>query len=137
MKRRFHPISRDILAVFTGVVAGAAVISVFELFGIVAFPPVPDTHSVETMHSASVGALLILEMAYAFGSVSGGLTAASLGVGGPMLLAAITGVVLALGSLLNLAILQHPLWFVVGSTLTIIPLAILGGRLSLSKSLVE
>lgn len=122
-------ILRNVAAVLTGLVSGVAVIMLVEMMGMVGAPPVPDPMS-ESMKEASVGALLIVELAYALGSGSAGWVAAKLGAGKPMWLAAATGAVLTFAGVSNLVMLPHPLWFTVVSTLTFIPMALLGGRLS-------
>jgi hypothetical protein len=124
---------RKVVAVLAGLLGGVAVIMLVEMFGMVAAPPVPDPHAESGGH-ASVGALSIEELAYVLGSLSAGWVAARLGGGRPMRMAAITGVVLTLGGIVELVMVPHPLWFDVLSTLTFVPMALLGARVAFSRA---
>lgn len=119
-------IARNVAAVLTGLAGGVSVIMLVEMFGMPGPPPVPDPILAELRPHYSIGALLIVELAYVFGSMAAGATAGELGVGEPLVLAAIAGGVLMLGGIANLVLLPHPAWFTVVSMLTFIPMAVFG-----------
>jgi hypothetical protein len=124
-----NPTVRNVLAVLAGLVAGVVAIMLLEMVGWLIYPPTPDLEPAEVMANSPIGALLMVELAAALGSLVAGAVAAKLGVGKPMVLAAIAGVVLTLGGIASVAMVPHPMWFVVLSTLTFVPMALLGGRL--------
>jgi hypothetical protein len=128
-----NQILRNVLSVIAGLFAGAVVILLVETIGMAIWPPPPDLEPAELMQQIPLGALLMVELAYALGSLTAGGIASKLGVAKPPRLAVIVGVVLTLAGASNLVMLPHPLWFAVLSTLTFVPLALLGARLVASR----
>lgn len=123
------PIVRNVLASLAGLLAGGVGITLVEMIGMTIYPPPPDLEPAELMRQIPLGALLMIELAYALGGLVAGVTATKLGVAKPPRLAVIVAVVLTLGGVTNLVMLPHPLWFAVLSTLTFVPMAMLGARL--------
>jgi hypothetical protein len=125
-----NPILRNVLAVIAGLVGGFVVIMLVEMLGMAIDPPPPGLEPEELMRQIPVGPLLMVELAYALGSLTGGAVATKLGVANEHpWLALIVGIVLTAAGISNLVMLPHPTWFAVLSTLTFVPLAILGARL--------
>lgn len=70
--------------------------------------------------------LMFVLLAYALGSFFGGLVSSIIENG--ILSALITGLLLMAGGIINLALMQHPIWFTITSLLIYVPLAIAGGK---------
>jgi hypothetical protein len=123
------PILRNVLSAIAGLFAGVLVIMLVETIGMAIWPPPPDLEPAELMQQIPLGALLMVELGAVLGSLTAGAVATKLGVAKPPQLAVIVGVVLMLAGISTLVMLPHPTWFVVVSTLTFVPLALLGARL--------
>jgi hypothetical protein len=124
-----NPVLRNALSVIAGLLAGGVVTMVIEMLGMMIYPPPPDLEPAELMKQIPVGALLMVELAYASGSVMAGIVVGQLGVAKHPVLAVIVGMVLTAWGIVNLVMLPHPTWFAVLSTLTFVPLAVHGSRL--------
>src|SRR4051794_39331125 len=83
-------------------------------------------HFIATMPT---GAFALVLVAYAFGSLSGGLVAGLVAGRRSMVPPLVVGGILTLAGMMNLMSLPHPLWFAISSSMTYLPLALVGGRL--------
>jgi len=132
-------VGRSLLACLAGLVLGSVVIGVVEFVGHQIYPPPAgidprDPESIRrAMETISMGALLVVLVAWAIGSVVGGLVAARLAPRQPMRCALIVGAMLLLAGIANLIMLPHPLWFSIVAVLLFLPAAWLGGRLARAK----
>jgi hypothetical protein len=124
-----NPILRNVLSVVAGLMAGVVVIMVVEGAGHTIYPPPPGLEPAELMKQIPTGALLMVELGAVLGSLTAGAVASKLGVAKWPWLSVIVGVVLTLAGVSTLVMLPHPMWFSVLSTLTFVPMAMLGGRL--------
>jgi hypothetical protein len=70
--------------------------------------------------------LMFVLMAYALGAFFGGFISSIIENG--ILSSVITGMLLLAGGIINLTMVQHPMWFTITSLLIYIPLAIAGGK---------
>jgi hypothetical protein len=125
-------ISKHILPVVAGAVAGMVLIGLGE--GIIhhAFPlpPGTDVHDHDSLEQAMsflpASVFIWLLINYFIASLLAGLTATILGKRITMQPAIIVGIVLLLSGLFNLLYLPHPLWFVVLNLILYVPAAYLG-----------
>lgn len=131
------PIVKNILAVLAGLVGGVFVITLVQGLNAMLYPPPPDVdfsdpeHVAEMMRNIPVGALLMVELSYALGSLVAGFLAAKIGATRQIGLALGVGGALMLGGFANLAMVPHPIWFAIVSTLTYLPAAWLGAKLAM------
>lgn len=131
-----NPIFRNISAAFAGLVAGIVVIMLVDAIKNMLYPPPPGIdfddpeQLAEMMRTMPIGALLMVELAYALGSLAGGFLAAKIAETRQMPLALGVGGVLTLAGFGTLAMAPHPIWFAIVSTLTFVPLAWLGAKLA-------
>jgi hypothetical protein len=84
----------------------------------------------EMMRSMPIGALLMVELAYVLGSLTGGFVSAKIAETRASAVALGVGGVLTLAGFATLAMAPHPIWFAILSTLTYMPLAWLGAKLA-------
>lgn len=129
------PAVRNSLAVVGGLAAGSVVIMLVQALNGVLFPPPPGfdpadpEQLAELMRQIPLGALLMVELSYVLGSLCAGMVVAKVGASRQMLLAFIVAIVLTLGGVANLVMIPHPLWFAIVSTLSYVPMALLGAYL--------
>src|SRR5690349_17879869 len=129
-----NPIVRNISAPFAGLAASIVVIMIVEMVKMTLYPPPPDINwddpeqLAEVMRTMSVGAYLMVELAYALGSLAGGFVTAKVAETRQITLALVVGGLLTLAGFANLAMAPHPIWFEILSTLTFVPLAWLGAK---------
>lgn len=123
---------RRIAAVVAGLAGSVALIMVVQAVGVLLYPPPPDLDFADPdalaalMAQMPLGALLMVELSYAAGSLAGGAIVRRVSpdrTTGPLL---VVGGLLTLAGFANLAAIPHPLWFAVLSTLTYLPCTFLG-----------
>lgn len=123
---------RRIAAVVAGLAGSVTLIMAVQTLGVRLYPPPPGTDFADPAELAALmaqmplGALLMVELSYAAGSLVGGALAGLVAphrTRGPLL---VVGGLLTLAGFANLAAVPHPLWFAVLSTLTYVPCAFLG-----------
>lgn len=130
---------RTLLASLAGLVVGSIVTGVVEFVGHQIYPPPAgidprDPESIRrAMETISTGALIAVLVAWAIGSMVGGLVAARLATRQPMRCALIAGAMLMLAGIANLILIPHPLWFSIVAVLLFLPAAWAGGRLAGAK----
>lgn len=140
MTSTMNPIVRNVLAVVAGLVAGVGVIMLVESLKLMLYPPPPGIdyddpeQLAEMMRNMPIGALLMVELAYALGSLTAGLVVGKLGATRQIGLALGVGGVLTLAGVATLVMAPHPIWFAIMSTLTYVPLAWLGAKLTTRRS---
>lgn len=128
---------KNILAVVAGVIGGAIVIWLLEALGHLIVPPpegmdILDIESVRKhMTELPLISFIMVLVAYAAGSLTGGMLASGIAEKMKMRQALIAGVVLQFMGIINLILVPHPLWFTIVSLLLYLPLAYLGGRIML------
>lgn len=126
---------RNTLAALAGMFAAGLSIAAIQAVNGLLFPPPPgfdpsDPEQVAAMmEQIPLAALIIVELSYAVGSFLGGVVIAKLAASRRQLLAAVIGGLLTLAGFANLLALPHPLWFAILSTITYVPMALLGARL--------
>ncbi len=125
---------RRILAVLAGVAAAMVMIMALQIATSAIYPPPPGIDWTDPqaknayVASMPLGAFLLILVAYAVGSLIGGLAATAVSDRSSAKPAIIVGVLLTATGASNLAEIHHPLWFAVTSTLVYVPFAWLGAR---------
>lgn len=124
---------RRIVAVVAGLAGSVALIAAVQAAGVRLYPPPPGTDFTDPdalaalMAQMPLGALLMVELSYAAGSLAGGAVVHLVvrkRTTGPLL---VVGWLLTLAGVANLAAAPHPLWFAALSTVTYLPCVFLGG----------
>ena len=127
---------RSALAVILGVAAGVVVIFIVEYLSHMVYPPpaglnMQDPEVLKTLlANASIGALLLVALAWAAGSFAGSWLAARVARQSQLRCALIVGGLLMIAGISEMLMIPHPIWFWVLGTVVFIPVAYLGGRLA-------
>ena len=123
---------RRIAAVVGGLAGSVVVIMAVQAVNGWLDPPPPGTDFSDPealaalMAQMPLGALLMVELSYAAGSLAGGAVVRLVSADRTTLLAVVVGGLLTLAGFANLAAIPHPLWFAVLSTATYVPCTVLG-----------
>ena len=130
------PTVRRILAVIAGLAVAFLVIIVIEMINHAIYPLPEDVNPLDAqslksaMAGMPAGALAGVVLAWILGALAGSFTAAKIAGSGGLLPGLVVGIFLLLGSVLNMAVLPHPVW-VWAAALILIPTAsVLGTRLA-------
>ena len=132
MKKTTKLVVNRILSILTGVIAGALVIGVVEMFSNSMFPMPSDIDYsdrealVEHISTLPITAFIIVLIAHAFGALVGGFIASKMAKVQKKGAATFTGLILLLAGVLNLVSIPHPLWFSIIDIILYTPMAILG-----------
>ena len=127
-----HVWARTIGAAAAGLAAGVVLIMAVQALGVLLYPLPADVDPADpealarVVRDAPAGALLMVELSYAAGSLGAGVTVGLLAARRALLLAGGIGVLLTAAGFANLAAIPHPAWFAVVSTVTYLPCALLG-----------
>jgi hypothetical protein len=130
-----HPYLRKALAVVVGIGVAFGLVAAIEAIGQVIYPPPagvdftrPD--QVRTyMQGLPVGAFLFVLTAWTLAAFGGGVAAAVVARERPMLYAGIVGAAVLAATAVNLVMLPHPTWVVVGAVVGIGLGALVAGKL--------
>lgn len=128
---------RSILSIFAGLFAGFLIILGVEEWShqIYPLPPGVDLSNKEGLQNLMlqipIGALLMILLAYALGSLGAGMVTSTLAKAeAPLKKSLICGAILLIGGLSNLIMIPHPLWFAMLSTLLYLPMAYAGHQVA-------
>jgi hypothetical protein len=130
-----HPIVKNGLALLAGLFSAVVVISAVQACNFALYPPPPALDYNDPAQLALImaqmpfGALVVLELSYALGSLAGGAVLGWLAASAHRSLALALGGMLTLAGLANLMTVPHPLWISILTTVTYVPMAWLGVRL--------
>jgi hypothetical protein len=131
-----HPILRSVLAVLGGAAVAFILIAAVELLGhrIYPLPADLDVNDPEAlagaMAKAPIGALLLVLLAWAVGTVAGAWVAARLSGRSHVLHGVIVGALLFAAAMANLLSFPHPIWFWIAAIALFFPCAYLGATLA-------
>lgn len=124
-----------VLPVVVGLLAGWVVIFVLEAVSHLFYPPPANIDYADKaamaafMQSLPSAAFLLLLLAWMIGAFIGGLTGAFINKKAARNSSIIIGVVLALGSIINMTLIPHPTWLMVTASIGYVPMAYFGGKL--------
>lgn len=127
-----HVWLRAIAATAAGLAVAMVLIMAVQALGIRLYPLPADVDLADPavmariVRDAPVGALLMVELSYAAGSLGAGIVVGLLARRRAFLLAGVIGGLLTVAGFANLAAIPHPAWFAVVSTVTYVPCALLG-----------
>lgn len=127
-----HVRVRTIGAAAAGLAAGVVLIMAVQALGVLLYPLPADVDPADpealarVVRDAPIGALLMVELSYAAGSLGAGVTVGLLAARRALPLAGGIGVLLTAAGFANLAAIPHPAWFAVVSAVTYLPCALLG-----------
>lgn len=79
--------------------------------------------------SMPIGAFLGIELSYIVGCAGAGAVVGKFAASRHMALAGVVGGLFTLAGFANMAMIPHPLWFAVLTTITYVPCALLGAKL--------
>ena len=136
---------RSILAVIAGFVAASAVMMIVETAnGRLLYPElgkqaegVTDRQEIKAiMASAPVGALVVVLVGWALGSVAGGFLATLMSRKPPGGHALVLGALLTLAGVANNLMLPPPFWFWIATFAVLLPATYVGARLVRRRALV-
>ena len=119
-------------AVGAGLVVSFMLITLVQALSVRIFPPPPGLDPNDPaalarfMQQLPLGALLLVALSYAVGSVGGGVGVGLVARQAAYGLAAVVGGLLTIAGFANLAAIPHPAWFAVVTTLTYVPCTLLG-----------
>ena len=119
-------------AVAVGLVVSFVLITAVQALSVRLFPPPSgmdpnDPAAIARfMQQLPIGALLLVALSYAVGSLGGGVGVGLVARRAAYGLAAVVGGLLTVAGFMNLAAIPHPAWFAVVTTLTYVPCALLG-----------
>ncbi len=126
---------RNVLAVLAAFFVGGLCVFAVEMMGhqVYRLPKGVDPNDMkqiaEYIKTAPIGSILFVLLAQSTGSFVGGVVTGLISRTSKTTVAVIYGVLGLIMAGLNLALIPHPLWFMVLSILLPIPLAVLGSRL--------
>ena len=130
---------RGILAVIAGFIVASVVMVVVEsINGRVLYPEMGKLAEMATdreairaaIASAPIGALLVVILGWALGSLAGGFVAGWIGRSAPIAHALVLGVLLTLAGIVNNLMLPPPAWFWIATLVVFLPAAYAGARLA-------
>jgi len=130
---------RSVLAVIAGFTAASVVMMLVETInGKVLYPELgklpegmTDREAIRALlANAPVGALLVVLLGWALGSLLGGFIAARIGRNAPMAHALTFGGLLTLAGIATNFMIPPPAWFWIPTAIVFIPAAFAGGRLA-------
>ncbi len=119
-------------AIVAGLVVSFVLITAVQQISVRLFPPPggmdPNDPAAiaRFMQQLPIGALLLVALSYAVGSLGGGVGVGLVARSAAYGLAAVVGGLLTLAGFMNLAAIPHPAWFAVVTTLTYVPCTLLG-----------
>lgn len=126
---------RNVAAAVVGLVIAFVLIMAIEKVGHVIYPPPPDLDFSDPeairpyIATMPMLALLFPMFAWMIGTFSGSLVACFIGTARPLGFAVVVGGLVVAGTVANLIVIPHPLWFSVVSLIGIVASAWLAMRL--------
>ena len=118
---------KNIAAGIAGIVVAGLLVWLVEMIGHSVYPPPAglDFANADAMRAyidtLPIGALLFVAAAWFIGTLGGTFTACKIGTAKPMVFACVVGGLMFVATVVNLAMIPHPLWF---SALGIIGIAV-------------
>jgi hypothetical protein len=127
---------RNVAAAVVGIVTAFALIMLIEKFGHIIYPPPPDLDfsdpEVMRPYIATLPflALLFPMIAWVVATFAGTVLACKIGTANPLAFAAVVGGLVLAGTIANLIMIKHPLWFSLVSLVAVAASAWIAARVS-------
>lgn len=129
--------AKRIIAVLLGVLTGIFVVILADSLSQYVYPSgetidFSNPTAVEAyMNKLPFGALIIMAGGWLLSSFFGGLVSAYIHFAKAAQVSVVTGVVLLIGSMVNLYMIPHPMWMTITALVGYIPMARIGGQVAL------
>jgi len=126
---------KRVLPILAGLVTGWIVIFILEAVSHQFYPPpegldFTNKEAVTTfMETLPTGAFVMLLAAWMIGTFTGGIVGGLINKLAWRNTAIIIGVILALGSIINMTLIPHPTWLMVVASVGYVPMAYFGARI--------
>jgi hypothetical protein len=125
---------KNLLILFLGLVASCIVISLVQFANARLFP-LPEGLDFYKDHELlkkviTVPMMLMVELSYILGSFAGGYIIGRYIAFNPYLYAGLLGLLLTLTNVINIMSIPHPVWMIVLTSITFIPMSLLGCKLT-------
>jgi MFS family permease len=130
---------KNALAVIAGLLAAFVVFTAIQGLGSILHPfpkdlNMQDPEAVkEYVKTLPASALVLVLAGYMLGSLVAGLVVGKVSKSPKRTLPLITGIILTAGAIANLAMLPHPVWFMVINVIIYIPFVLAGHRRSMKR----
>jgi hypothetical protein len=130
-----HVFKKRILPVIGGLVVGWVVIFLLEAVNHLFYPPPENLDFTDKaamsafMETLPTLAFVLLLLSWMAGTFAAGLVGGLISKSAWKNTAIITGVILALGSVINMTMIPHPTWLVIVASVLYVPMAYAGGRI--------
>jgi uncharacterized protein YacL len=129
-----HPILRSVLAVLAGALVAFVLIAVIELLSGKLYPLHAKSGNPEdlaaAMARAPMGALLLMLLGWAVGTLAGAWTAARVAARSHLAHGLVVGVLFLCFAVANMLSIPHPFWFWIAAVALFLPCAYLGATLA-------
>ena len=108
---------KNIAAGVAGVVVAGLLVWLVEMVGHSVYPPPPDLDFANAdamrayIDTLPKGALLFVAAAWFIGTLGGTFTACKIGTAKPLIFACVVGGLMLVATIVNLAMIPHPVWF--------------------------
>ena len=118
--------AKNVAAAIAGIITAFVMIMLIEKLGHIIYPPPPDLDfsdpEVMRPYIATLPflALLFPMIAWVVGTFAGTVLACKIGTANPLAFAAVVGGLVLAGTIANLIVIKHPLWFSLLSLIAII-----------------
>jgi len=128
--------ARRILSVIAGIAVGVIIVMVGDAATHFLFPPPPDLNienkeqMIVFVKSIPNSVFLIMFSFWILSSFTGGFVAGKINKAGWKRSSIVTGTILMAAAIINIVLLPHPVWMIIGVIILYIPAAWLGGKLA-------
>jgi hypothetical protein len=120
---------RNIMAGIVGVIIAMLSVWLVQKIGHAVYPPPADLEAMRVyVESLPIGALLFVIASYFIGTAVGTCAACAIGTMLPRVFAMLVSCVMLVGTAMNVAMIPHPVWFIVLAVVAIVIAAWLGTR---------
>lgn len=125
---------KRILPVIAGLFVGWVAIFVLESINHIFYPPPTDIDFTDKealtafMQTLPTLAFVLLLLSWTIGTFIGGMVGAAVNKSAWKNTSIIIGVIMALGSIINMTLIPHPTWLIIIASVAYVPCAYLGAR---------
>ena len=120
---------RNIMAGIVGVIIAMLSVWLVQKIGHAVYPPPADLEAMRVyVESLPIGALLFVIASYFIGTAVGTCAACAIGTMLPRVFAMLVSCVMLVGTAMNVAMIPHPVWFIVLAVVAIVIAAWLGTK---------
>jgi hypothetical protein len=131
---------RKITAAVLGIIAAGLIVAAIEALGHSIYPVPPDIDIKDPVQFGKyveglpIGAFVFVAGAWTLGTLVGGLLACFIAKDRPFVYSTIVGGFILLGTIANLIMIPHPLWFSIGALIAIAVVTYVTGVIASSRA---